>query len=82
MWWLTCELFHMKFRSALQQSRAALLVGAPFVALFAGIVWLWPNWLTYVLFGVLIFGMLGDVINILYIRRKVARDPSALDREV
>jgi hypothetical protein len=71
----------MKLKSALSQSRVALPIACGFAVVFGGLAWLWPSWFTYVLFGVALIGVVGDAVNIVYIRMKAEKDPSVLERE-
>jgi hypothetical protein len=72
----------VKLRSALRQSRAALPVACGFAAIVGAVAWWRPNWFTYMLFGFALIGVVVDAANIMYIRKKVAKDPSVLDREI
>jgi hypothetical protein len=72
----------MKVRSALQQS----ITGAMFAAVFFLIaLWLvieFPNWITCLVLAIAAFVLLGDVVNIIHVKRKAARDPSSLDEKI
>ena len=72
---------NVKLKTALGQSRAALPVACGFAVVLGALAWLWPNWFTYMLFGLALFGVFVDAMNIAYIRMKAAKDPSVLERE-
>jgi hypothetical protein len=72
----------VKYRSALKASREALPIALAFAAGFGVIAWVWPGWFTYMLLGVSVLGLVGELVNIATISRRAKQDPSLLDRRV
>jgi hypothetical protein len=52
------------------------------VFLLALLAFRWPNVFTVVPLVVLSFPLVGDIINIFYIRRKASKDPAYLETKV
>jgi hypothetical protein len=71
----------MKIKSALRKSKRSLPWSTGLAAAAALLVWLWPNWFSYIILGVATFAAIGDAINIIYITARTKRDPAALERE-
>ena len=72
----------MKNKSALKQSIQSIKFLAVALVIVAGITIRWPNAFTYIILGVTLFSFVGDVINVLYIRRKARKDPSFLEQKI
>ncbi len=72
----------MKIKTALKQS----IAGAKFAAvLFLIALWLvfkFPNWTTSLFLAFSAFYLLGDLVNIIRIKRKAAKDPGFLDEKI
>jgi hypothetical protein len=69
----------MDLEKALRKSRRALPINAAFATLGVGILWCahrfagLPTWAAYTLGFFVIFGALGDAINIPYVRYRLRR---------
>ena len=72
----------MRVKSALERS----IYGAKFGAFVTPIAWLmfarWPSWWLGAIAGICSFTLLGELANILWIRRAAKRDPSYLDEKI
>ncbi len=72
----------MKIKTALKRS----IAGAKFAAvLFLIALWLvftYPNRATYFFLAVSAFYLIGDVVNIIWIKRKTGKDPGYLDEKI
>jgi ABC-type bacteriocin/lantibiotic exporter with double-glycine peptidase domain len=72
----------MKVRSALTQSIAGACFAAIFFLIALGLVIAFPNWITCLLVAISAFMLVGDVVNIIHIKRKAAKDSRSLDEQV
>jgi len=72
----------MKVRSALQQSIAGAWFAAVFFLIALGLVIAFPNWVTCLGLAIAAFMLVGDVVNIIHIKRKAAQDPRFLDEKI
>ena len=64
-----------RLAKASRQSKRALAFYVPYVIVTGVLVHVLPRWWTWVFFGVGLFTLLGDLLNALLAKRKLARLP-------
>lgn len=72
----------MKSKTALKRSVSSVEFLSFAVLVFALCAWRWPNRFTLIPLGIFSFTLIGDIVNIFYIRRKANNDPSFLDKKI
>jgi hypothetical protein len=72
----------VKNKSALKRSVQSIKFLAVALLIIAILTIRWPNAFTYITLGVTFFGFVGDIINVIYIRRRARRDPSFLEQKI
>ena len=72
----------MKNSTALRQSQKSLPAIATFAAILCGLWALFHNWLTATLAIIALFALIGDVVNVIYIRSKLKSDPEYLKKNI
>jgi hypothetical protein len=72
----------MKHKTALRQSILSAKLLSVAVTLLAIIAWRWSNVFTLVALGILLFTLIGDIINIIYVRRKAFKDSMYLEKKI
>lgn len=66
---------------ASRQSTRALAFYVPYVIVTGVILYALPRWWTWVFFGVGVFTLLGDLLNVALVKRRLGRvPPSPIER--
>lgn len=71
----------MKNKTALKRSIVGLKVASVATAISGACFAVWTNWVTGAVLGFFLFHVVLDGWNILYIRRKAAKDPQFLEED-
>jgi hypothetical protein len=72
----------MKIRSALKRSIVGAWVAAVLSLIALAIAVRWPNAFSFTFLGFSVLALIGDVVNIICIGRKAARDPGSLQDDI
>ena len=72
----------MKIKTALKQSVAGAWIAAVLALGALALAIKIPNATTFALLAFIGFFLLGDIVNIILIRRKAAKDPSYLEEKI
>ena len=72
----------MKVRSALKQSVLGVKIMAIVLPIALILTVSFPNPFTYIISGVTVFTFVGEVVNIIYIKRKAAKNAEFLEEKV
>jgi hypothetical protein len=72
----------MKNKTALKRSITSAKLLSVVVCLLGAVAFHWPNRYTLALLVLVSIILVGDFINIFYIRRKAAQDPAYLEKRI
>jgi hypothetical protein len=72
----------MKVKSALKKSVLGVKVMAIVLPIVLILTAFFPNAITFIISGVTAFTFVGEVVNIIYIKRKAAKNPEFLEEKI
>ena len=72
----------MKVESALKQSLLGVKIMTIALPIVLTLTVIFPNAYTYIISGVTAFTFVGEVVNIIYIKRKSAKNPEFLEEKI